>query len=52
MYVCVLQNSSQSSLTDAYEELDGTDSGLLLQPPASKLKGERETHTLAHYIFF
>ncbi|XP_060797262.1 GRAM domain-containing protein 2B isoform X2 [Neoarius graeffei] len=33
-----LVNSSQSSLTDAYEELDGTDSGLLLQPPASKLK--------------
>ncbi|KAG7327495.1 hypothetical protein KOW79_009101 [Hemibagrus wyckioides] len=32
-----LVNSSQSSLTDAYEELDGTDSGLLLQPPPTKL---------------
>ncbi|XP_027015347.1 GRAM domain-containing protein 2B isoform X1 [Tachysurus fulvidraco] len=31
-----LVNSSQSSLTDAYEELDGTDSGLLLQPPPTK----------------
>ncbi|XP_026782564.1 GRAM domain-containing protein 2B isoform X1 [Pangasianodon hypophthalmus] len=32
-----LVNSSQSSLTDAYEELDGTDSGLLPQPPPTKL---------------
>ncbi|XP_046713136.1 GRAM domain-containing protein 2B isoform X2 [Silurus meridionalis] len=31
-------NSSQSSLTDAYEEVDGTDSGLLLQPPPTKLR--------------
>ncbi|XP_076847751.1 GRAM domain-containing protein 2B isoform X2 [Brachyhypopomus gauderio] len=28
-----LANSSQSSLTDAFEELDGPSSGLLLQPP-------------------
>ncbi|TSK53737.1 GRAM domain-containing protein 2B [Bagarius yarrelli] len=33
---CKLVNSSQSSLTDAYEEPDGTDSGLLLQPPPAK----------------
>ncbi|GAA6104066.1 GRAM domain-containing protein 2B isoform X3 [Tachysurus ichikawai] len=32
-----LVNSSQSSLTDAYEELDGTDSGPLLQPAPAKL---------------
>lgn len=32
-----LVNSSQSSLTDAYEELDGADSGLLLQPPPTRL---------------
>ncbi|KAK1805898.1 hypothetical protein P4O66_012950, partial [Electrophorus voltai] len=31
-----LVNSSQSSLTDAFEELDGSSSGLLLQPPPSR----------------
>ncbi|XP_053368800.1 GRAM domain-containing protein 2B isoform X2 [Clarias gariepinus] len=32
-----LVNSSQSSLSDAFEELGGTDSGLLLQPAPIKL---------------
>ncbi|XP_066504090.1 GRAM domain-containing protein 2B [Hoplias malabaricus] len=31
-----LVNSSQSSLTDAYEELDGADSGLVLQFPPTR----------------
>ncbi|KAL7867085.1 hypothetical protein AOLI_G00148990 [Acnodon oligacanthus] len=31
-----LANSSQSSLTDAYEELDGADSDLVLQPPPTR----------------
>lgn len=53
MCVCVcsfVQNSSQSSLTDAFEELDGTDSGLLLQPQPTKVH-RGGTHTLTHYIF-
>lgn len=49
--VCVLlQNSSQSSLTDAYEELDGTDSGLLLQPPPTKLHTGGRKDRLTLYI--
>ncbi|XP_062868580.1 GRAM domain-containing protein 2B [Trichomycterus rosablanca] len=34
---CKMVNSSQSSLTDAYEELDGPGSGLVMQPPTATL---------------
>ncbi|XP_017548805.1 GRAM domain-containing protein 2A isoform X1 [Pygocentrus nattereri] len=36
-----LENSSQSSLTDAYEELDGADSDLVLQPPPTRVNRSR-----------